>query len=474
MENEISQEKKFEMERVEVHPESLSDQYSYVVHGALLVCQWGSRTSRLVVPLSHGTYLHDMPVMTVTDCRAEANIQGFGYCMNPENPNRIAKIKEIKENVKKSGGFLSKVMHFFGMEKEVDGSDLENNILIPCTPVFAAGTEWEPGAGEIRYQINGKCALRVDCQIECIHCGGRIQMIEDGQEDAAAEQSTERFDAKDWQEGDALPPPTQKNLEEAKREVAQLEQRIEKCEDGIEKEQLQAELDEKKELYHTIKETKEILEDIHIKQMFETPVSDPIAVVEAMEESGELQKRIDSGYFKETKTLEELQIEQAMQQVTMKANAARVAQGEKEIDLNVLKAKAAMAEELRESSERYEALEQTKQEVLAQYNKGTPCKKLTNERVQEELTEISNHAYEIADSLYGPGGNDFLTNPENAGQEGYDIFTNPEFLSDLYREPVEQNVLPDDTLIYQNGVLVSKGDYRQAIDTEVREYLKNK
>lgn len=226
-------------------------------------------------------------------------------------------------------------MHYFGAEKETDGADLENNVLIPCTPVFAVGTEWEPKAGEIRYEINRFCALRLDCQVECIHCGGRIQIIEDGQEAAAAEQNQESFHAKDWKEGDALPPPTQKNLEEAQREVTRLEQQVKECQEGTQKEQLQEELDQKKELYHTIKETKEILEDIHFKQLFEMPVSNPAAAVEAMEESGQLQKQIESGYFKETRTLAEQKMEQAAQQVIANVNTERIAQGEKAIDLEI-------------------------------------------------------------------------------------------------------------------------------------------
>ena len=84
---------------VESSEESLTQSYSYVLHGASAYCECGSRLARLTLPECHGTYMHDMPVMTVEDCEAKTNVKAFGFCSSLTNPDRLKAVQKVMEIV---------------------------------------------------------------------------------------------------------------------------------------------------------------------------------------------------------------------------------------------------------------------------------------------------------------------------------------------------------------------------------------
>lgn len=57
-----------------------SPEYSYVVRGATLKCSKGTDPGILNLPLCHGVYSLDKPVMNVADHVPGVNIGCFGFC----------------------------------------------------------------------------------------------------------------------------------------------------------------------------------------------------------------------------------------------------------------------------------------------------------------------------------------------------------------------------------------------------------
>ena len=245
--------------------------YSYVVHGAYAVCSCGSRQSRLIVPQCHGTYIHDMPILCLTDAASRTNVQGFGFCNSETNPKRAEKVTEILENVKKSDNFIDKVMDFFGIGKETPEAvdDVGKNVLITCEPMFALGERWESFDEKIRLQINGMEALHTGCQLICKN-GGTITLLDDGQENAAFEQAS-AFDAASWKEGDPMPELTRKNLQALEAEIESLREELAEEKLGSPRgKAIREELEGKVHLQKAMKENVGIVEDIRFRQLFAT------------------------------------------------------------------------------------------------------------------------------------------------------------------------------------------------------------
>ncbi|MDR0266767.1 DUF4280 domain-containing protein [Paenibacillus sp.] len=63
----------------------LAEGDTYVVRGAELTCSEGTHPSILNLPLSHGVYIKDKPVMNVADCVVQKNIGLFGFCKKVED-----------------------------------------------------------------------------------------------------------------------------------------------------------------------------------------------------------------------------------------------------------------------------------------------------------------------------------------------------------------------------------------------------
>lgn len=204
--------------------ESLEQQYSYVVHGALAYCPYGSRVGAVVVPKCHGTYLHDMPILQTTDSKAKeyegdvagagANIQCFGFCGCMNNPDRLDVVEKIMEEVegdknlldhimdldsgskKAKKSVLKKIKGFFekdSEEQEEDpyhgySKDVYENAVVLCRPQFAVNDIWE--GGNDRLIINEKQAMNSGCTIICLKGDGEpITFCDDGQNNAVEMQN---------------------------------------------------------------------------------------------------------------------------------------------------------------------------------------------------------------------------------------------------------------------------------------------
>lgn len=251
--------------------EEMEQQASYVVHGAYAYCSMGARPARLVVPACHGTYMHDMPIMTIHDCVPKENVQIFGCCSSMENPDRDAEAARIQENVKKSGDLMNLVMDVFttgigGLIKKKKGNDLDEikqQVMILCNPILAPS--WQNGSRKLL--IQGVPALNSTCTLECLKGGGTITIIDDGQENAASEQQS-RVDFNKWSEGDPLPEPTQSNLEALNKNIEELEREVNRYHEPEEMEALEKELEAKKALQGQMAGTAAILNDIKLQEFY--------------------------------------------------------------------------------------------------------------------------------------------------------------------------------------------------------------
>lgn len=257
---------------VESSAENLTQNYSYVLHGAEAYCEMGSRTGRLTVPMCHGTYMHGMPVMTVMDSSDETNVKSFGFCYSLDNPDRLKAVEDVMGNVKKDRNLLDLLMDgadcranaiasVFGFKKDPGddpyhgyGKDVYESVTVLCIPKITPFKEWNGGTD--RLQINGVNALNSGCTLRCLKdCNkGIIHIANDGQENAANEQSN-AADMANWKAGDPYPQATQGNLEALNDNIAQLEARMEATTDKEEKAKIKAELDSKQKLQEEMRST---------------------------------------------------------------------------------------------------------------------------------------------------------------------------------------------------------------------------
>ncbi len=109
------------------------EQFSYVVHGAIISCEHGSHLNYLNLPQDHGVYIKGKAVMNVGDRNPE-NIPTFGVCL------------QLKK---------------------------------PCTPVCSI--DWLEGMENVN--VEGKQALLNRCHTQCSAGGGKIDIVHDGQEE---------------------------------------------------------------------------------------------------------------------------------------------------------------------------------------------------------------------------------------------------------------------------------------------------
>lgn len=120
----------------------LGGEKSYVVRGAVLKCDQGNHPGVLNLPLSHGVYIKDKPLLNIADkiCGANANISEIGA---------------------------------FGLCK------LTNDI---CKPEIAFGSKWTDGKEDVL--IEGEPALLNTSKLicSCKGSGGVISIEDDGQD----------------------------------------------------------------------------------------------------------------------------------------------------------------------------------------------------------------------------------------------------------------------------------------------------
>jgi len=269
---------------VESSEESMVPSYSYVLHGAQAYCESGSRPGRITIPKCHGTYLHDMPIMTIEDSEAQVNIKAFGFCMAMDNPDRLAKVREVMDKVEEDQNLLDKMMNGlsgikkavesvfgFGEDKSKDpyhgySPDVFENVTVPCRPKFAIGDVWQEGSD--RLKINGVNALTSKCWIHCVKSEekGKIQLVDDGQDNATSEQRG-AADMASWKKGDPIPEANQGNLERLEENIAELEEQLKTANTG-EYHRLKAEIDSKIELRDQMSSTLSMVNEIKTGLMY--------------------------------------------------------------------------------------------------------------------------------------------------------------------------------------------------------------
>lgn len=271
---------------VESSEESLQQSYSYVLHGAQAYCESGSRTARITIPKCHGTYMHDMPVMTIEDSKAQVNIKAFGFCMARDNPDRLEKVQEIMADVEKDNNLLDKIMDgLSGPKKSLKSSvdsifksgneedecygyspDVYDSVTVMCNPTFAFRDVWQDSSD--RLKINGVNALTSRCWIHCTKSKkkGKIQLVDDGQENATSEQRG-AADMANWKKGDPIPEANQGNLERLEENIAELEEQLKTANTG-EYHRLKAEIDSKTQLRDQMSSTLDMMNEIKTGLMF--------------------------------------------------------------------------------------------------------------------------------------------------------------------------------------------------------------
>ncbi|CAH1202474.1 hypothetical protein PAECIP111893_01799 [Paenibacillus plantiphilus] len=136
------------MAAIGVSKPPVEDKKSYVVAGAVLVCNLGTQPTRLKMPLSHGVTIKGKAQMNVNDFVVNENIFPFGYCMSTINP-------EVQQNGK---------LDINGVKKA------------PCVPVIT--NPWLNGQHDVLIE-NAPALLNEGCNF-CIH-GGAILIDNDGQ-----------------------------------------------------------------------------------------------------------------------------------------------------------------------------------------------------------------------------------------------------------------------------------------------------
>lgn len=74
----------------------------YLVRGALLHCDCGTHPRRLNLPVCHGFYIQECPVIWEGDCKVGENISYFGICTSSTPPTETEQV--ILEAYTSSGG----------------------------------------------------------------------------------------------------------------------------------------------------------------------------------------------------------------------------------------------------------------------------------------------------------------------------------------------------------------------------------
>lgn len=130
----------------------MPDGASYIVRGAKMRCSCGSHPRRINLPVSHGSYVEDKPMMNEADSRLLVNIEDFGICNSPANPNNA-------------------IIYLIAEDKStISGKK--------CCPVILSN--WINT--QEKTKVEGKAALTTQSQLICA-LGGIIGFTSDGQQD---------------------------------------------------------------------------------------------------------------------------------------------------------------------------------------------------------------------------------------------------------------------------------------------------
>ncbi|BFH52066.1 hypothetical protein J6TS7_39230 [Paenibacillus dendritiformis] len=149
----------------------------YVVHGAYCACTQGSRPARLIIPASHGDYIHDQPQLNVEDQVPMVNIRPFGVCQSTQNPAVQAVIDALPPMPKQeeAGWFAS----LFIKKEAPPPEEVPAPVCVAmCVPNVTAGMLWQSGKENVL--VGGAPALLSNGWVTCAY-GGLITIVHDGQ-----------------------------------------------------------------------------------------------------------------------------------------------------------------------------------------------------------------------------------------------------------------------------------------------------
>lgn len=156
---------------------------TYILHTAVILCDKAQHESFVVLPTSHGEFVHGLPQLNVGDSKPNVNIRSFGICRSPTNPLVKAKAKEILDTVNKERkkGFMDKVLDLFTKKSDEVCTDSDENLsqycAAECTPVI--NMDWIDGKEDVL--IDGKPALLGRCTLTCSQGDGTITIYTSGQ-----------------------------------------------------------------------------------------------------------------------------------------------------------------------------------------------------------------------------------------------------------------------------------------------------
>ena len=147
-------------------------QFPFVVRGAKVYCTYGTHITKLDMPLTHGAFLHEKPMLNALDCKVgiNYNIAPFGICRSQRNKNQQIDIHEANReelvpiDVLPDGTWV------------VPDMPLEGRKCIPCL----TRNRWADANTQVL--LDGEGALTTGCTVACSY-GGVISFITHGQEE---------------------------------------------------------------------------------------------------------------------------------------------------------------------------------------------------------------------------------------------------------------------------------------------------
>ena len=151
-------------------PSPPEPQFPYVVRGAKIYCTYGSHFRQLDMPLTHGVFIGDKPMLNDEDCKVgiHYNIAPFGICRSSDNEQQQIDIHEAEPEDLVP-------IDIVGDAWVVPDLPLEG---AKCVPTL--GTKWENAHEDVL--VGNQPTLTAGCTLSCCY-GGIIKFLNDGQEE---------------------------------------------------------------------------------------------------------------------------------------------------------------------------------------------------------------------------------------------------------------------------------------------------
>lgn len=153
---------------------------TYILHTAVILCDKAQHESFVVLPTSHGEFIHGIPQLNVGDSKPNVNIRSFGICRSPKNPSVQAAAKKILDDINnREKGFMDRVLDLFSKPSS-EVCDSEESLAAycagECNPQICM--EWTDGKEDVL--VDGKPALLGKGKLSCQY-GGAITIYTSGQ-----------------------------------------------------------------------------------------------------------------------------------------------------------------------------------------------------------------------------------------------------------------------------------------------------